>query len=294
MILQPARWLHLVRHKLRSFSAPLCTQDGGLEPLDSTFLRGQSMVDHVTHHEMEQEKRRRHLELQEFTRKQTKEKDQAPQTEQEQKSTSARRYCNSDVGDDPNELGTKTHSEKSKIADHASRDSSLVDEGSLTSDQVVHSAKPDRRRRHSHKSSKTRHHGQHSRSRYRHNHHRRRDICDTDSYYDDGDTDRYRKLRSSLDGKKPYYEPRQRRLPSPSVVRDRYRGKGRRRQSRSHTNSYDDSKSRYQLRRSDNDVHDRHRNHETPTYNTAPDNATPTGVPPMKSQRKGKRSGFTR
>ena len=38
---------------LRSFSAPLCTRDGGPELLDSTFLRGQSMVDHVTHHESE-------------------------------------------------------------------------------------------------------------------------------------------------------------------------------------------------------------------------------------------------
>ena len=43
---------------LRSFSAPLCTRDGGLEPIDSTFLRRQNMVDHVTHHEMELEKRR--------------------------------------------------------------------------------------------------------------------------------------------------------------------------------------------------------------------------------------------
>ena len=34
------------------------------------------MVDHVTHHEMEQEKRRRHLELQDFTRKHMKEKEQ--------------------------------------------------------------------------------------------------------------------------------------------------------------------------------------------------------------------------
>ena len=48
---------------LRSFSAPLCTRDGGHEPLDSTFLRGQNIVDHVTHHEMELGKRRRHLEL---------------------------------------------------------------------------------------------------------------------------------------------------------------------------------------------------------------------------------------
>ena len=47
------------------FSAPLGTRDGGPEPLDSTFVRRQNMVDHVTHHEMEQEKRRPHLELQE-------------------------------------------------------------------------------------------------------------------------------------------------------------------------------------------------------------------------------------
>ena len=64
---------------LRLFSAPLGTRDGGPEPLDST-LRRQNMVDHVTHHEMEHEKRRRHLELQEFTRKQMKEKEQAPRT----------------------------------------------------------------------------------------------------------------------------------------------------------------------------------------------------------------------
>ena len=38
---------------LRSFSAPLCTRDGGRDPLESTFLRRQNMVDHVTHHEME-------------------------------------------------------------------------------------------------------------------------------------------------------------------------------------------------------------------------------------------------
>ena len=54
---------------LRSFSALLCTRDGGPEPLDSTFLRRQNIVDHVTHHDMEQEKRRRHVELQEFIRK---------------------------------------------------------------------------------------------------------------------------------------------------------------------------------------------------------------------------------
>ena len=47
---------------LRSFSVPLCTRDGGPEPLDSTLLRGQNMVDHVTHHEMEQGKRRCHIE----------------------------------------------------------------------------------------------------------------------------------------------------------------------------------------------------------------------------------------
>ena len=33
---------------LRSFSAPLCSRDDGHEPLDSTFLRGQNIVDHVT------------------------------------------------------------------------------------------------------------------------------------------------------------------------------------------------------------------------------------------------------
>ena len=74
-------------------------------------------------------------------------------------------------------------------------------------------------------------------------HERIRDISDSDSHHDDRDT-RYRKRRSSLDARTPYYEPRQRRRQSPSVVRDRYRGKGRRRRSRSHTNSYDVDKSR--------------------------------------------------
>ena len=153
-----------------------------------------------------------------------------------------------------------------------------VDEGSLTSEQVENSAKSDRRRRHRHKSNETSHHDQHSHQ----SQERRRDICDSDSHHDDRDTDRYRKRRSYLDGRKPYYEARQRRRHSPSVVRDRYRGKDCRRRSRSHTNSYDDSKSWYRLRRSDNDVRDRHRSHEPPTRNTAPDNARPRSVPPMK------------
>ena len=63
-------------------------------------------------------------------------------------------------------------------------------------------------------------------------HERIRDISDSDSHHDDRDT-RYRKRRSSLDARTPYYEPRQRR-----------RGKGRRRRSRPHTNSYDVDKSR--------------------------------------------------
>ena len=175
---------------LRLFSAPLGTRDGGPEPLDSPFLRRQNMVDHVTHHEMEQEKRR-HLELQEFIRMQMKEKEQTPRTEQEQKSISARSHCNSEVGDDPNEHGTETRGKKSKVADHGCRDSSLVDEGSLTSEQVEHSGKSDRRRRHRHKSSETGYHGQHSQSRYRHNCHsqeRRRDTCDSHSHHDDRDT----------------------------------------------------------------------------------------------------------
>ena len=99
---------------LRSFSAPLCTRDGGHEPLDSTFLRGQNMVDHVTHHEMEQGKRRRHLELQEVIQEQVRKKEQTPRVEQGQKSTSARIHCNSEVGDDPNEHGTETHREGRK------------------------------------------------------------------------------------------------------------------------------------------------------------------------------------
>ena len=130
---------------LRLFSAPLCSRDDGAEPLDSTFLRRQNMADHVTHHEVEQEKHRRHLELQKFSRKQMKEK------EQEQKSISPRSHCKSNVGDDPNEHGTETCSEKSKVADHGSRDSSLVDEGSLTSELVEHNGKSDRRRRYRHK-----------------------------------------------------------------------------------------------------------------------------------------------
>ena len=153
---------------------------------------------------------------------------------QGQKSTSARSHCNGEVGDDPNRHGTEAHREKSKVADHGSRDSSLVDEESLTSEQVANSATSDR-----HKSSETSHHGQNNHQ----SHERRRDICDNDSHHDDRDT-RYRKRRSSLDARKPYYELRQRRRQSPSVVRDRYRGKGRRRRSRSHTNSYDVDKSR--------------------------------------------------
>ena len=151
-----------------------------------------------------------------------------------QKSTSARSHCNSEGGDDPNQHGSETHREKSKVADHGSRDSSLVDEESLTSEQVANSATSDR-----HKSSETSHHGQNNHQ----SHERRRDISDSDSHHDDRDT-RYRKRRSSLDARTPYYEPRQRRRQSPSVVRDRYRGKGRRRRSRSHTNSYDVDKSR--------------------------------------------------
>ena len=122
---------------LRLFSALLWSRDDGAEPLDSTFLRRQYMVDHVTHHEMEQEKRRRHLELQKFRRKQMKEK------EQEQKNISARSHCKSKVGDDPNEHGTETRIEKSKVSDHGSRDSSLVDEGSLTTELVENNAKSD-------------------------------------------------------------------------------------------------------------------------------------------------------
>ena len=130
-------------------------------------------TEHVTHHGMKQEKRRRQLELQEFIRKQMKEKEQAPRTEQEKKSTSTRSHCNSEVSDDPNEHGTEAHREKSK---------------------VENSAKSDRRRRQCHKSRETSHHGQYSRKRYRHNrrsHERRRDTCDSDSHHDDRDTDRY-------------------------------------------------------------------------------------------------------
>ena len=194
------------------------------------------------------------LELQELIRKQMKEKEQA-QTEQEQKITNTRSHCNSEVDDDPNEHGTETHREKSK---------------------VENSAKYERRRRQCHKSYKTSHHGQHSRSRYRHNRpsqERRRD------------TDRYRDRRSSLDrldGRKPCYEPQQRKRHSPSVVRYRYRGRGRPRRSRSHTNSYDVGKSWYRSRCADNGVRDRHRSHEPPKRNTAPDNASPSSVMPKK------------
>ena len=147
-----------------------------------------------------------------------KEKVQAPQTELEQKSTSARSRCNSEVGDDPNEHGTETHREKSK---------------------VENSAKSDRRRRQCHKSCDTDHHGQHSRSRYRHSRPSQERRCDTcDSHHYDRDTDRYRARRSFMNRDNASYEPRQRRRQSPSVVRDRYRSRGRRRLSRSHTNSY--------------------------------------------------------
>ena len=171
-----------------------------------------------------------------------KEKEQAPRTEQGQKSTSTRSHCNSEVGDDPNEHGTETHREKSK---------------------VENIAKYARQRRQCHKSCETSHHGQHSRSRYRHNRpsqEQRRDTCDNDSHHDDRDTDRYRNQRSSLDGRKPCYEPRQRRRNSPSVVRDRYRGRGRRPRC----------KSWYRLRYSANDVRDRHRNHERNTISQVP------------------------
>ena len=204
MMLQPAQWREPGQTEVetvRLFSAPLGTRDGGPGPLGST-LRRQNMVDHATHHEMEKEKRRRHLELPDFTRKQMKEKEQAPRTEQEQKSTSPRSHCKSEVDDDPNAHGTEKHREKSKVADNGSRDNSLVDEGSLTSEQVENNAKCERRRRHRHKSSGTSHHDQHSRCRYRCNRHsqeRRRDTCesdsDSDSHHDDRDTDIYRDRR---------------------------------------------------------------------------------------------------
>ena len=188
--------------------------------------------------------------------------------EQEQKRISTWSRCNSEVGNDPNEHGTETYREKSKVANYGSRSSSFVDEGrSLASKQVENSAKSDQRRRHRHKSSETSHHDQRT---------------DSDSHHDDRDTDRYRDQRSSVDGRKPCYEPRQRRCHSPSVIRDRYRGKGRHRRSRSHTNSYDDSKSWHWLRCSDNDVRDRHRSHEPPKRNTAPDNASPSSVTSKK------------
>ena len=98
-------------------------------------------------------------------------KEQTTRVEQGQKSTSARSHCNSEVGDDPNQHGSETHREKSKVADHGSRDSSLVDEGSLTSEQVANSATSDRN-----KSSETSHHGQNNHQ----SHERRRDICDSD------------------------------------------------------------------------------------------------------------------
>ena len=134
-------------------------------------------------------------------------KEQTPRVEQGQKSTSARSHCNSEVGADPNQHGTETHREKSKVADHGSRDSSLVDEESLTSEQVANSATSDR-----HKSSETSHHGQNNHQ----SHERRRDICDSDSHHDDRDT-RYRNRRSSLEARTPYYEPRQRREVSHQV-----------------------------------------------------------------------------
>ncbi len=67
-------------YPLESFPAVVeCALGGGAEPPYSTFLRGQKMVNPVTRHDMEDEKRRRHRQHQEFIRWQT-ETDQAPRT----------------------------------------------------------------------------------------------------------------------------------------------------------------------------------------------------------------------
>ena len=204
------------------------------------------------------------------------------------KNISARSHNNSEVGDGPSERVTETRSEKSKVADHGSPDGSLVDEGSHTSEQVDSSAKSDRRGRRRRTSSETSHDGKRSRSRNKRNHQsqeRRRDSRDRDVRHRDRDTDRHRDRRSSLDyrSRERRYEPRQRRRRSPSVERNRYRDRSRRRRSRSRSNSYDDRKSRYHSRRSDSDVRDRHRSHESPKRNMASDKAKPSSVLPKKS-----------
>ena len=66
---------------------------------------------------MDEEKSQRHLELHEFIRKQMEEKEQAPRTEQEQKSISVPSHCNSEVSDDPIEHGTENCSVQSKVAE---------------------------------------------------------------------------------------------------------------------------------------------------------------------------------
>ena len=124
------------------------------------------------------------------------EKEQAPRTEQEQKSISVRSHCN--TIDDPIEQGTQTRSVQSKVAEHGSRVSSLVDEGSLMSERVESSANCDRRS-HRYTSNETNHDGRRSRSRYKYNDHsqeRRRDNYDSDLH---------RHRRSSLDERKRWY-----------------------------------------------------------------------------------------
>ena len=71
----------------------------------------------------------------------------------------------------------------------------------------------------------------------------------------------------SLDGRKPCYKPRQRRRHSPSVVRDRYRGRGQ-----------------FRSRRAGNDVRGRQWSHEPPKRNTTPDNASTNSVAQQKKR----------
>ena len=145
---------------LRSFSAPLCSRDGGPVPLDSTFLRGQNMVDH----EMEQEQHRRHLELQEFIREQMKEKSRRRGWNRDRRAPVlgvivTAKSVTIQMNTAPRYIARSRRLPTMAVV---TVDDSLVDEGSLTSEHVEISAKSDRRRRHRHKSSETSHHGQHN------------------------------------------------------------------------------------------------------------------------------------
>ena len=131
------------------------------------------------------------------------EKEQAQHTEQEDKSISVRSHCNSEVSDDRIEHGTETRSVQLKDAGEGSRVSLLMDEGSLMSEQVESSAKPDRQS-HRQPPNEINHDDRRSRSRYKHKHHSE-DNCDSDLHQHDSDNDSYRRRRSSLDERKRCY-----------------------------------------------------------------------------------------